>query len=110
MNNKIKKQIVQRLNKSFLDILILRLIESEPIWGYKIIKKTREFFGLKLGYGTLYPLLNFLETKGYVKSEKVKTTGRIRKIYQITEKGKEVLDIYYYVLGEQLEKNDLKDE
>ena len=110
MNNKIKKQIVQRLNKNFLDILILRLIESEPMWGYKIIKKTREFFGLKLGHSALYPLLKFLEAKGYAKSEKVKIKGRIRKIYHLTEKGKEVLDIYYYVLGEQLEKNDLKDD
>jgi DNA-binding PadR family transcriptional regulator len=110
LNNKIKKEIVQRLNKNFLDILILRLIESEPIWGYRIIKKTREFFGLKLGHGALYPLLKFLETKGYTKSEKVKTTGRIRKIYHLTEKGKEILDIYYYVLGEQLKKNDFKDD
>ena len=58
----------------------------------------------------LYPLLKSLETKGYAKSEKVTSKGRIRKIYQITEKGKEVLDIYFYVLGEQLEKNDIKDD
>ena len=110
MNNKLKKQIVQRLNKSFLDILVLRLMETKPIWGYKIIKKTRIFFGLKLGNGVVYPLLKSLETKGYTKSEKVKTKGRVRKIYQITKKGKEVLDIYYYVLGEQLEKNDIEDD
>ena len=110
MNNKIKKEIVQRLNKSFLDILILRIIESEPIWGYKIIKKIKIFFELKLGHGELYPLLKSLETRGYIKSEKVKTKGRIRKIYQINEKGKEVLDIYYYVLGKQLEKNDIIDD
>jgi len=63
-----KKQIVQRIYRNFLDILVLRLIQAEPMWGYRIIKKTEKLFEIKLRHGALYPLLNTLETGGYVRS------------------------------------------
>jgi DNA-binding PadR family transcriptional regulator len=104
-----KKQIVQRINRNFLDILILRLIQAEQMWGYKIIKKTEKLFGIKLRHGALYPLLKTLETEGYVKSEKITQRGRVRKVYEITPKGIELVDAYYDFLKEQLEKMDLKE-
>ena len=104
-----KKQIVQRITRNFLDILVLRLIQAEPIWGYKIIKKTEKLFGIKLRHGALYPLLNNLETKGYVRYEKTTTRGRIRKVYYITPKGTQLVDAYYNFLKEQLEKIDIKE-
>jgi PadR family transcriptional regulator PadR len=104
-----KKQIVQRINRNFTDILVLRLIQTEPMWGYKIIKKTEKLFGIKLRHGALYPLLNTLETAGYVSSIKTTKTGRIRKVYQITPKGTELVDAYHDVIKEQLEKVDLKE-
>ena len=106
----LKKQIVQRIHKNFLDILVLRLTQAEQMWGYKIIKKTEKLFGIKLRHGALYPLLNTLETEGYVKSEKTTKRGRVRKVYTITKKGTEFLDAYYEVLKEQLEKLDIKEE
>ena len=99
-----KKQIVQRINRNFTDILVLRLIQVEPIWGYKIIKKTEKLFELKLRHGALYPLLKMLEMEGYVKSEKTTKRGRVRKIYKITPKGTELIGTYQDVLKEQLEK------
>ena len=104
-----KKQIVQRINRNFLDILILRLIQAEPMWGYSIIKKTEKLFGIKLRHGALYPLLNTLETEGYVKSEKITKRGRVRKVYEIMPKGTQLVDAYYDFLKEQLEKMDLKE-
>jgi PadR family transcriptional regulator PadR len=104
-----KKQIVQRLHRNFIDILVLRLIQAEPIWGYKIIQKTEKLFEIKLRHGALYPLLITLETEGYVKSEKTTKRGRVRKVYQITPKGTEFIDAYHDVLKEQLEKLDIKE-
>jgi DNA-binding PadR family transcriptional regulator len=104
-----KKQIVQRINRNFIDILVLRLIEAEPMWGYKIIKKTKELFEIKLRHSALYPLLNTLETEGYVKSEKTTKRGRIRKVYQITPKGIELVNTYHEVLKSQLKKLDIKE-
>jgi PadR family transcriptional regulator PadR len=105
-----KKQIVQRINRTFLDILVLRLIQAEPMWGYKIIKKTEKLFEIKLRHGALYPLLNSLETGGYIRSEKTTKGGRVRKVYQITPKGAELVDAYHDVLKEQQEKLDIKEE
>jgi DNA-binding PadR family transcriptional regulator len=104
-----KKQIVQRITRNFLDILVLRLIQAEPMWGYKIIKKTKKLFGINLRHGALYPLLNTLEIEGYTKSEKTTIRGRVRKVYYITTKGTQLVDAYYEFLKEQLEKLDLKE-
>ena len=109
MTEDLKKQIVQRINRNFVDILVLRLIQAEQMWGYKIIKKTEKLFGIKLRHGALYPLLNALETEGYVKSEKTTKGGRVRKIYKITQKGTKLLNAYNQVLEEQIKKQDLKE-
>ena len=105
-----KKQIVQRITRNFLDILVLRLILAEPMWGYKIIKKTKKLFGIKLRHGALYPLLNALEDKNYIKSKKITKDGRIRKVYEITLKGRGLVDAYYDCLKDQLEKMDIKED
>jgi PadR family transcriptional regulator PadR len=103
------KQIVQRMTRNFLDVLILRLIQTEPMWGYKIIKKTERLFGIKLRHGALYPLLNSMEAKGYVRSKKTTKGGRVRKVYEITSKGTQLVDAYYDFLREQLQRLDIKE-
>jgi DNA-binding PadR family transcriptional regulator len=80
------------------------------MWGYKIIKKTEKLFGIKLRHGALYPLLNTLEKQGYTKSGKTTQQGRTRKVYEITPKGKQLVEAYYDFLKEQLEKLDIKEE
>jgi len=104
-----QKQIVERITRNFLDILVLRLIQTEPMWGYKIIKKTERLFGVKLRHGALYPLLNSLEAEGYVKSKRTTESGRVRKIYEITPKGKRLIDAYHEFLRQQLEGADIKE-
>ncbi len=110
MTEHFRKQTVQRISRNFLDILILRLIQAEPMWGYKIIKETERLFGIKLRHGALYPLLNSLEAEGYARSEKTTKGGRVRKVYSITQKGTQLVDAYYEVLREQLQKLDLQKE
>ena len=97
------------MTRNFLDILVLRLIQSEPMWGYKIIKKTEKLFEITLRHGVLYPLLNTLETEGYTSSRKTTTRGRVRKVYEITQKGTQLVDAYYSFLKEQLENVDLEE-
>jgi PadR family transcriptional regulator, regulatory protein PadR len=105
-----KKLIVQRITRNFLDILVLRLIQAEPMWGYRIIKKTEQLFGVKLGHGALYPLLNTLEMQGYARSGKITKKGRVRKVYEITPEGTELINAYHEVLKKQLEKLDIKED
>lgn len=109
MTENFREQIVQRITRNFLDILVLRLIQAEPMWGYKIIKKTKRLLGIKLRHGALYPLLNFLEKEGYVRSEKVTKEGRVRKVYEIIPKGVQLIEAYKELLKEQLEGLDIKE-
>ena len=102
-----KKQIVQRITRNFLDILILRLIQAKPMWGYKIIKKTDKLFGVKLRHGALYPLLNSLESEEYVSSKKITKKGRVRKVYYLSPKGKQLIEAYNQFLKEQLQGLDI---
>jgi len=83
------EEIKNRFVKSFLDLLILRLIEAEPRWGYDIIKETETAYKIKIRHGALYPMLNKLEAKGLLKSRKELQKGRARKVYEITETGKQ---------------------
>jgi len=95
-------EIKRRFARSFLDMLILRLVESEPSWGYDIIKETESIYKVKLRHGALYPMLKKLEAKGLVKSRKELQKGRVRKIYEITRKGQQILLAYHDALRQQL--------
>ena len=102
-----RKEIVQRVIKNLLDIQLLRMVQAQPLWGYKIKKKVETNFQIKLRHGALYPTLNSLEEKGFLTSQKQTKGGRIRKVYTITKDGKEFLQSYYAVLQEQIEGVDL---
>jgi DNA-binding PadR family transcriptional regulator len=98
-----RKEIVQRITKNLLDIQLLRLIEAQPQWGYRIKKKVETDFQIKLRHGALYPMLNSLERKGFLISQKQCQGRRVRKVYTATKSGKEYLQSYYEVLKEQTE-------
>jgi DNA-binding PadR family transcriptional regulator len=104
LNEAFIKDMKRRFVKSFLDMLILKLIQKEPIWGYKILKKTEALYQIKLRHGALYPLLNTLEANGFIKSKQELQKGRLRKVYQITPKGKKLLKTYENFLKQQLQK------
>jgi DNA-binding PadR family transcriptional regulator len=103
-----RKRIVQRMTRNLLDIQILRLIQAQPMWGYKIKKVVEALFGVRLRHGALYPLLNRLEEEGFLTSEKQKQGGRTRKVYTITRKGKQYVEAYAGILKEQIVGSDIK--
>ena len=103
-----RKEIVQRITKNLLDIQLLRLIQMQPMWGYKIKKQVETKFDVILRHGALYPLLNALEEKGFLTSQKQQQGGRTRKVYTITKKGKEYIETYNDILKEQIQKHDIK--
>ena len=72
------------------------------MWGYKIKKEVETKFGVKLRHGALYPLLNSLEQKGFLTSQKQQQGGRTRKVYTITKKGKKYIETYHNILKEQI--------
>jgi DNA-binding PadR family transcriptional regulator len=103
-----KQELVQRITRNLLDIQILRLILTQPMWGYLIKKQAETKFGVKLRHGALYPLLNALERESFLTSQKQQQGGRTRKVYTITRKGEEYVKAYNALLEEQIQRRDLE--
>ncbi len=99
-----KREIVQRVFRKFLDVMVLSMVQAEPMWGYKIIRFVEKEYGVKLRHGALYPLLRRLEKKGLLRSKEEAKGGRVRKVYGITSKGIQLVDAYYEFMKEQLQK------
>ena len=103
MSEAYREEIVQRITKNLLDIQLLRLVQQQPLWGYKIKKQVETDFHIKLRHGALYPMLNSMERRGFLTSQKQQQGGRARKVYTITKDGGKYLQAYYDILKEQLE-------
>lgn len=73
------------------ELLVLTLLSGEDMYGYQIIaelaKRSENVFEMK--EGTLYPVLHGLWKDGQVECyEKAAPTGRVRKYYHLTRKGR----------------------
>jgi PadR family transcriptional regulator len=99
-----KKEIVQHIIRNLLDVKLLRIIQTQPTWGYKIKKQVEKDFTIKLRHGALYPALNALEQKGFLESTTQTKGKRARKVYTITEKGKIYLQTYNSMIKELLDE------
>lgn len=91
MNDKYERQ----MKKGVLDMLVLKLLESEPRYGYQIIQELKDKSGdvFSLKDGTLYPILYRLEDDGLVVSRWSEAVGKQvqRKYYEITQTGRSEL-------------------
>ena len=92
MNNNYQKETQTKLTKGLLDMIVLQYLDEQSMHGYQIISKIRKSFGVYLGPSTIYPLLGLLEKKGYVTSIWNTCTVRPRKMYKLTNEGKNVLN------------------
>ncbi len=85
----------RELLKGIAPVVVLETLSRGKMYGYElseaIAAKSQNV--LTLGQGTLYPLLYNLESQKLVTSEwETSESGRGRKYYSITSKGKEKLD------------------
>ena len=84
---------IKQMQKGYLKLATLFALVREPLHGYHLMKRIDE---MTLGFitptaGGIYPALRELETEGLIKG-KWKTPER-RKVYEITEKGRDVFRI-----------------
>lgn len=87
------EDIGRQLKKGVLDVLLLKLLEEEPMYGYALMAaldaRSGGFFSIK--EGTLYPVLYRLEDGGYIQSswaQEPARRGAPRKYYTITGLGR----------------------
>lgn len=75
--------------------LVLAILAEGDSYGYAILQRVRELSGGQLTWtdGMLYPVLHRLERLGHVKARwEVADTGRRRKYYRITSRGRDQLE------------------
>jgi PadR family transcriptional regulator PadR len=83
-----------QLLKGTVRLLILRLLDGEPMYGYQMIQHLKEcsegYF--QLGEGALYPLLHEMEGQRFLKARwSSGEGGRGRRYYHLTAKGRKEL-------------------
>jgi len=98
------KILKERLVKTGLDLIILRLLIEKPRWGYEINMEIRDKYDVYLSAGTLYPMLHLLEERAYVEGVWESERGRGRRIYKITEHGKQFLLAGQKALEDMIER------
>ncbi len=81
-----------KLTKGLLDMIVLQILDQEPMHGYQLIGKIRKNFGVNFGASTVYPFLDRLEKKGYLKSEWNTIAVRPQKVFSLTNNGRVVLN------------------
>jgi PadR family transcriptional regulator PadR len=84
----------RELLKGVAPLAVLEILSRGSAYGYELSETLAKRSGniLTLGRGTLYPLLYNLEAKGVVESDvRVAESGRQRRYYTITNKGKKQL-------------------
>jgi DNA-binding PadR family transcriptional regulator len=104
MSEKYKKEIVQHIIRNLLEIKLLRIVQAQPTWGYKIQKQVETDFNIKIRHGALYPALNSLEKKGFLESTTRQKGKRARKVYALTENGRIYMNTYYNTIKEMLDE------
>lgn len=82
----------KELLKGTLGPIILNLLtEHKKMYGYEITQRIKELSDGKIliKEGSLYPALHRLEADGLLESEQLEVSGRQRKYYKLTKKGKQ---------------------
>lgn len=85
-----KETFTRDLLRGSLDLMVLSVLADEAQYGYMIQKQIQQASRdqVKLQAGTLYPLLHRLEADRLIRSRWDDTSGRKRKWYELTAKGK----------------------
>lgn len=87
-------KIERELMRGAAPLAVLTLLQDGEMYGYELVKALdkRTDGVLALGQSTLYPMLYNLEAKGLVASRiEQGDSGRPRKYYRLTGKGKKRL-------------------
>lgn len=96
----------QELLSGLIRIHILYHACKEPIFGLGMIEELQRH-GYKMSAGTLYPMLHGLESRGLLRSKKLRLGRRSRRVYRATASGRQALakarEKVKLLLGELLE-------
>jgi PadR family transcriptional regulator, regulatory protein PadR len=86
-----KNAIIRGVMLSFVRVHILHHAAVEAVFGLAMIEELRRH-GYDLSPGTLYPILHDMEQSGLLKCENAVVSGKVRKYYTATAKGRRTLE------------------
>ena len=81
----------RELRRGTLELILLRLLEGQDMYGYQISSTLEERSGneFRLKEGTLYPVFYRLEDAGFIEARwETPDRGKPRKYYRLTEEGR----------------------
>ena len=80
----------QDLYSGIIRLHVLHHATEEPIFGLGMIEELARH-GYRISPGSLYPLLQGLETKGYLRSTELRNGKSLRRVYRATPLGRKAL-------------------
>ncbi|MEQ9764440.1 PadR family transcriptional regulator [Streptococcus sp. ZJ151] len=94
-----------QLLKGVLEGCVLEIIAQKEIYGYELVQKLRQSGFENMVGGTVYPLLQKLEKKGYIRGRiKPSSDGPDRKYFTITRDGESYLTEFWQEWSSLVEK------
>ena len=99
-----------QLKRGLLDVCVLAANRDGESYGYQIIKEMKPY--LEMSESTLYTILKRLEGAGMLTVRTAEHDGRLRKYYNVTDRGrarlaefreewKEIMTVYRFVVREE---------
>ena len=97
-----------QLRRGLLEVCVLAAVARHDSYGYQIIREMEPY--VEISESTLYPILRRLEAGEMLHVYSVEHSGRLRKYYQITQRGldrleefqqewREIMKIYSFIAG-----------
>ncbi|MDF2998288.1 MAG: transcriptional regulator [Xanthobacteraceae bacterium] len=83
------------IKMSLSKFFILRVLHQKPMHGYDVARMVEQTTNgcCSPTEGTIYPVLREFEEGGYVTSETEVVSGRERKVYTLTDKGRDAFKV-----------------
>jgi len=86
------KAWVTQLRKGVTELVVLRMLAQEEMYGYRLVQRLKALDGLEITESTVYPVLNRLVEDGSLQGREVRSsTGPPRRYFSVTTTGRQRL-------------------
>ena len=94
-----------QVKKGVLELCILNALAADEYYGYDLVKRLVETYGVGVTEGTVYPLLSRLRVAGLITSRLEESpSGPARKYYSLTKEGRKAVEAMNQYI-EELNRN-----
>lgn len=93
------------IKMSLSKFFVLSVLHRQPMHGYEVVQAVAKTTNgcCSPSEGTVYPMLNEFEAGGYLTAVTETVQGRARKVYSLTDKGRQAFQV---AVGAWLEATD----